>query len=93
MRAAICEIELYIPAANSLKAKRQVVKSVIERLKARCNASVAETGHQDVWQRATIGLAIVAGDGPMLEKQLALARRIVDDIMDAEVTTFDVEYV
>lgn len=93
MRAAICEIELYIPAANSLKAKRQVVKSVIERLKARCNASVAETGYQDVWQRSIIGMAIVAGDWPMLEKQVTLARRIVDDIVDAEVTSFDVEYV
>ncbi len=40
----VCEIGLFIPAAGSLKDKRQVVKRVVERIRSRCNAAVAETG-------------------------------------------------
>jgi hypothetical protein len=93
MQVAICEIQLFIPESNSLKAKRQVLKSVIERIKARCNASVAETDHQDTWQRATVAVAIVGTNRTVLEQQVNLVRRITDDVAGAEVTDFSVEYV
>lgn len=93
MATAVCEIELYIPAAGSLKAKRQVVKSVMDRLRVRCAASVAETGHQEVWQRATITLAMAGSSRAVLEKQVALARRIADDTGEAEVASFMVDFV
>ena len=93
MQVAVCEISLFIPDANSLKAKRQVVKSVIERIKSRCNASVAETDFQDTWQRATITVAIVGTDRKIVEQQMNLVRRIVDDAIGAEATAFDVEYI
>lgn len=93
MQVAICEIQLFIPESNSLKAKRQVLKSVIERIKARCNASVAETDHQDTWQRATVAVAIVGTTRTVLEQQVNLVRRITDDVVGAEVSDFTVEYV
>lgn len=93
MRAAICEIELFIPAANSLKAKRHVVKSVIERIKARCNSSVAETGYQDVWQRAAITVAIAGNSPALLERQMGLVRKIAEDSYEAEVSSFTIDYV
>jgi uncharacterized protein YlxP (DUF503 family) len=46
-----------------LKEKRAVVRSLKERLKHRFNVSVAETGHQDVWTRAELTVALVATDG------------------------------
>lgn len=93
MHVVVCEIQLFIPAANSLKAKRQVLKSVIERIKARCNASVAETEHQDTWQRATVAVAMVSASRTVLEQQVNLVRRITDDVAGAEVTGFTMEYV
>lgn len=92
MHAAICSIELFIPAAGSLKEKRHVVKSVIGRIRAKVNASVAETGQQEVWQRAEIGVALISGDKSLLDKEINLIRKIADDCQEAEVAHFSVEY-
>lgn len=93
MIAVICEIELFIPAANSLKVKRQVLRQIIERIRSRCNASVAETDFQDTWQRASVGVAMVSSDRSVLEKQINLIRTILDDIAEAEVAAFAVDYI
>ena len=55
------DLELHIPAAGSLKAKRSVVKSLIADLQRDLRVSVAENGHQDLWQRCSLGVAIAAG--------------------------------
>ncbi len=63
MRVAICILELYIPGVNSLKAKRQVVRSLTQRLRNRFNVSITETGNQDLWQRVELGMAVVCHNG------------------------------
>lgn len=63
MRVAICVMELHIPNANSLKAKRQVIKSLVQRLRNRFNVSVSEIGCQDLWQRAELGMAVICHNG------------------------------
>jgi uncharacterized protein len=63
MRVAISVVEVHIPAANSLKGKRRVLKSLIQRLRNRFNISVSEIGLQDLWQRAELGLAVVCYNG------------------------------
>jgi uncharacterized protein len=63
VRVAICVMELHIPTANSLKAKRQVIKSLVQRLRNRFNVSVSETGCQDLWQRAELGMAVICHNG------------------------------
>jgi len=63
-------LELHLPASHSLKAKRSVVNHVKERLRTRFNASVAEVDHQDLWQRATLGVAIVSGEAGVLDRVL-----------------------
>jgi uncharacterized protein YlxP (DUF503 family) len=56
-------------AINSLKQKRSVVKSLIGRLKARFNVSVAEVDHQDNKTRAVIAVAMVSNDTRFIDKQ------------------------
>ncbi len=63
MRVAICILEVYIPGANSLKAKRQVTKSLIQRLRNKFNVSITEVGEQDLWQKAELGMAVVCHNG------------------------------
>jgi len=75
MRVAICVLELHIPGATSLKAKRQVIKSLVQRLRNRFNVSVSEVGSQDLWQRAELGMAVIchngAGADSIMEKLFA----------------------
>lgn len=68
-------LELHIPGATSLKAKRQVIKSLVQRLRNRFNVSVSEVGSQDLWQRAELGMAVIchngAGADSIMEKLFA----------------------
>jgi uncharacterized protein YlxP (DUF503 family) len=70
MVVGLLRLELHLPAANSLKAKRSVLNHVKERLRTRFNVSVAEVDHQDLWQRATLGVAVVSGEQSVLDKVL-----------------------
>jgi hypothetical protein len=66
LRVGVVTIELAIPESLSLKDKRRVLKSIKDRLRARFNASVAEVGHLESRQRATLAAAMVSNDGKYL---------------------------
>lgn len=61
MFLGVGRIQLFIPASTSLKDKRRVVRAVGDAVRHRCNVGLAEVGHQDKWQRATLGVSCVAG--------------------------------
>jgi uncharacterized protein YlxP (DUF503 family) len=52
-------LELELPFSSSLKDKRQTLRSLKDRLR-RKNVSVVESDHQDLWQRATMEIALAA---------------------------------
>jgi uncharacterized protein YlxP (DUF503 family) len=87
MHVALLELDLHIPYAQSLKDKRMAVRSLKDRLRKRFNVSVAEVNHQDLWQRAGVGVVSVGPDATYLENQLALALEEVErSLPDCEVT-------
>jgi len=67
MPIAFLTIELRIEAAHSLKDKRQVLRSVKDKLRAHFNVSVAELDYTDVWQRATIGVVSISSSRDYLD--------------------------
>ncbi len=56
-------LRLHLPEARSLKDKRQVIRSLMERLRNRYGVSVAEVGDQETWQVASLGVTTVSRDG------------------------------
>lgn len=62
MTVIACTIELHLPAPASLKDKRRILKSVMERIQHRFNVSIAEIGDHELWQRAALGVACVGRD-------------------------------
>jgi len=62
------QVEIFIPGSNSLKGKRRVVKALIRRLRNKFNISVAEVDANNLWQRATLGIAVANGDGKYASK-------------------------
>jgi hypothetical protein len=55
-----CTVEVDLPGVRSLKEKRGILKSLIAQIQKKFNASVGEVGLHDVWQSATIGIAVVS---------------------------------
>lgn len=85
---ALLELDVHIPYAHSLKDKRMAVRSLKDRLRRRFNVSVAEVNHQELWQRAEVGIVSIGPDPTYLEQQLALALEEVERTLpDCEVTS------
>jgi uncharacterized protein YlxP (DUF503 family) len=89
MVIAISVFELHLPQARSLKQKRKVIKSLIDRIHGRFRLSIAETGFHDKHQRSQIGMAAVAqgvGDGQRIMQKV---RELIDQEMEAVLTHWD----
>jgi hypothetical protein len=59
---AVLVIDLHFPEAGSLKSKRKELSSIKAQLHGRLGVAIAETNHQDLWQRATLTAALTGGD-------------------------------
>jgi uncharacterized protein len=70
--------ELHLPGCHSLKDKRGILRPLTAALRQQLNVSVAETGHQDLWQRAEIACAAVGSARPVVEQLLRSADRLVE---------------
>jgi uncharacterized protein YlxP (DUF503 family) len=84
-------IELHVHGSQSLKQKRGVIKSIIQRVRNRFNVSVAEVGGQDTWQRAVLGLSVSSNDSVTARRVLERAVAFVEDLHLAEVRASDIE--
>lgn len=70
MPVGLLILNIHLPDAHSLKEKRFTVRKIQDRLRARFNVAVAELDHQDLWQRAMIGVVSIASDRAVLERIL-----------------------
>jgi uncharacterized protein YlxP (DUF503 family) len=95
MTIGACRIVLRLPENASLKGKRQVIKSLVTRIRNRYNVSVAEIDHQDSWQIATLGLTCVSNSGrhisETLEKVVGFVRysRLDAEMLDSQIELLD----
>lgn len=80
MFVCVARLTLQIPDSGSLKAKRQVLRRVTERVKARFNVAVAEIEDQDLWQKASIGLAVVGNDRRHVDEQMEKIIHFVEEM-------------
>lgn len=94
MHVGVCRLTLRLAESHSLKDKRQVVRSLVERLRRRYNAAVAEVESQDSWQLAVLGIAVVSTQAPHADQQLASILEQVESMrLDAEVVDREVEII
>ena len=70
----ILSAELYFPENGSLKGKRMYLRRIRDQVTRRHGASFAEVGHQDLWQRSRVVLAVASSDLRVLEATLEKLR-------------------
>lgn len=85
MTVGTLEVVLLIRESHSLKSRRRVVKSLIDRVRSRFNVSVADLGDQNLWQRAVIGVAVVANDGRFVNEVLSKVLNLIASDPRAEI--------
>ena len=91
MIVGLLSVELHIPEARSLKDKRMVLRSIKDRLQ-KFNVAVAETEHQDLWQRAELGVVTVASSTSAVEQLLTSVADEIDRVAPGVVTRTNFEF-
>lgn len=85
MHVGLCRIRFRLPENETLKGKRQVIKSIMARVQNKFNVCIAEVDDNEVWQIASLGVACVSNDGRHANEILS---RVVDFIGESR---FEIE--
>ena len=86
MYTVSAKLTFYIPHAASLKDKRQVRRSLIDKTRHKFNVSIAEVATQDIHQTLTIGIAVIAGDAAHAQRSLDEIVRYMEEQAAAALT-------
>lgn len=94
MHVGVARVALHLPENGSLKGKRMVVKSVVQRVRNRFNVAIAEIDTQDAWELITLGIVCVSDDRRHSNEMLS---KVIDFIenerLDAEVGDVELELI
>ena len=85
------KIEFRIRDNHSLKGKRKIVRSMVDRVKHRFNASIAEVGSNDNWQRIELGISATGNDRRHIESTLGNILSFLESLYLAEIVNTDSE--
>ncbi len=84
-------LKIVIHQSSSLKEKRQVVKSILGKVRSKFDVSIAEVEDNDKWQKCSLGIAVVSNDSGHAHKMLETIHEYVENLYLAEVVSFSVE--
>ncbi len=89
---AVLMINIYIPAAQSLKDKRMVLKSLKDKSRLKFNVSMAELDGQDKWQRASLGFSMIGNDQRYLDSSLQNLLAYINSFPQIEICDHSLEF-
>ncbi|MFC1699405.1 DUF503 domain-containing protein [Candidatus Omnitrophota bacterium] len=92
MTIGLLQLSLFIPGVNSLKSKRQIIKSLKDKIRHKFNVSIAEASEtQDKWQRQDIFVACINSDQRLLNSLLAKIVNLVEAHPAVEIIDHTIE--
>ena len=92
MVVGVCHLDLVLPQGSSLKGKRQIIKSLVTRVKNKFNVSISEVGGHDLWQRASVGICLVGTDKRFLNSSLDKVINFIEGLGVLEVVNSRMEF-
>ena len=78
MNIGVCRIELDLPASRSLKDRRRVVRSIVDRVRSRFNVAIAEVDGAEGWKTAALGITCVSNDGRHANEMLSKVVQFIE---------------
>ncbi len=94
MIIGVREITLHLPESHSLKDKRQIIKSLMARLRNQFEIAIAEVGANDRWQTAVFGISCVSNDSVHASQILNSAQRYIEETRpDISITNVETELI
>ena len=94
MHIGACKVRLRLPENETLKGKRQTLKSVTSRVKGRYNVSIAEVDDHDLWQLVTLGISCVSTSPQHANEVISMVVDFLEQSrLDAEMLDYEVEII
>jgi uncharacterized protein len=93
MVVGVCRVELFLADNASLKGKRQVLKSILQKTRQRFNVSISEVADQDLWQKAVLGISVVSNDRQFVNSTLDKTVNFIEGLQLAEVADSEYEII
>ena len=94
MIVGVCQISLHLPECHTLKEKRQIVKSVIARVRNQFEVAIAEVEDNDLWQIATLGVSCVSNSNQHAGDMLERVRHYIEETRpDVIISNFESELI
>ena len=94
MHVGVCRLMIHVPDASSLKEKRQVSRSLTDRIKNRFNVGVAEVEDNDLHQRLTLGISCVSNDSTHANEIISKVVSFVEESRrDVELLDYEIEII
>jgi len=78
-------IELHLHDNHSLKGKRKIVRSMVDKVKHKFNVAIAEVGSNDKWQKIELGVSTVGNDRRHIDSSLADVLSFLESLYLAEI--------
>ena len=85
------KIEFHLSDNRSLKGKRKVVRSMVDKVKSRFNVSIAEVGSNDKWQKIELGISTVGNDRRHVDSYLNHTLEFLESLYLAEIVNTEME--
>lgn len=94
MHIGVCRLMIHLPESGSLKDKRQVSRSLTDRIRDRFNVAVAEVDHNDLWQRLTLGVCCISNESAHANEVLSRVVAYVEESRrDLELLDYSTEII
>ena len=93
MVVGVCKVSMMVPASQSLKDKRMVLRKIKDRVQNKFNCAVAEVGDQDEWQSAELGFAVVSNELGFTQSMVQKILQFIEDLAVAKITGDEQDYV
>ena len=92
MPIGVLTLEIYLPDARSLKDKRQVLRRLKDRLRSQFNVAVAELDHQELWQRAVVGVVSLSSSESHLRQSLQAVHEESERLLGRDLVGYETEF-
>ncbi len=93
MIIGVVRLVFHLPASDSLKAKRRIIRSLAQQLRRKFSVAVAEIEDQDLWRSAVLGCVCVSSDGQHADAVLAKVADFAERHRDAVLTDYETELI
>ncbi|ACK42488.1 MULTISPECIES: DUF503 domain-containing protein [Dictyoglomus] len=91
MLIGVCRVIISIPDSFSLKEKRKVKRSIVDRVRAKFNVSIAEVDSQEIWNELVLGISMVSTESKHIYEVMSEIIKLIEEQKEAELIDYEID--